>query len=389
MNDLKELLIAFNHLNWKMMLGAKLPLSEQNPVSEWELDLLFKKIERKLDQRLTNRLIKKLYLPPFSTEKDMDELLDFLKVEVSNRKVESSLAQKILEVIVSGITFERFISSAPLRNHLNVAFVGRNIDDNFYTRFVFEQILLQERDYIENMTKAFLMGSDSDTASLLVRIGNGDSDLNPEELAFLVNLEIPYFDEFYVFMKSNIYNPVNEFFHDLENPSALLPVEELLEHYAENLMNTLNLSINGKTYQILAVEGYLQSQNHPDEFVPKYLFNGKSGCWCMCDAGVFITFSGEENENEFYGGMFISAVKDMEEGEIINDPNEVKLLFFEVLNGAVSDLSPAITFVEKKITPVPLIKSRRKDFISSNEYGNNHFADLNYRFVYPLTADCI
>lgn len=389
MNDLKELLIAFNQLNWKKMLGSNLPLFDENLVNEWELDLLFKKIVKKLNQRITNRLFNKLHLPPFSTEKDFDELLDYLKVEVKNRKEDNSLSQRILEVILSGVDFERFVSSAPLRNHLNSAFVGRELRDNFYTRFVFEQILLQERDYIENITKAFLIGSDGDTASLLARIGNGDSDLTVDELQFLASLDVPYFDEFYIYMKSHIYNVVDEFINDIQNPIENISPEDLLEHYADNLMNTLNLRINGKTFQILAVEGFLHSQSHPDEFVPKFLFNGTSGRWCISDVGVFITFSREDGDSDLYGGMLISAVKDLEEGEIINDPSEVKMLFFDVLNSEIEDFSPEITFVEKNTPHVSLIKSRRKDFISTSYYGNNHFADLNYRFVYPLTADCI
>lgn len=390
MNELKELLISLNKSKWSIDSGNLLAENVDKAKTVEEIGSMIETIASILKVRLTKRNVAKFFLPPFSTEKDFDELLHTL-LESSElpEKAQSEHEAEMIQLIEKRTPFERFLISQTVRPQLKALFADSRVSANFYTRFVYKRILMEERDYFENIAEAMILGSDSDVELLLERIGCGDSDLDEAELESLIDLELPYFDEFYRYMKTEVFNSVNEMLFDLENPDTSIPEADLLELYASQLMNSVYLKINNRVYQILAVEGCLHSEKHPDPFAYNFLENGISGRWNVQGKGICITFSSFEDGNDMFGALLISAVKDLEEDYIIDEPDDVRNLFLLAYENALKSPSPSISFVEKKNQGGILIKSKRKELVSLSEHGKEPFADKLYRFVFPLTVDCL
>ncbi len=389
-SELKELMIALNKLNWSLDPENLFLVDVPKFETVEKIGLLIETIAAKLNLRVSKRNVAKFFLPPFSTEKDFDEQLQgLLGVSELPSKAQSEHESEMALLIESRTSFERFLISQSVRPQLKALFAEKRISANFYTRFVHQRILMEERDYFVNIAEALLWGSDPDTELLLERIGCGDSDLNEEELETLLDLDLPYFDEFNRYMRTEVFNPVNEMCFDFENPDTSMAEADLLELYASQLMNTVYLKINNQCYQILAVEGALYSEKHPDHHTLRYLENGLSGRWNLGEEGVFISFSSSENGNEMYGGLLISALKDLEEDYIIGNREGVKELFLLAYNGAIKSHSPSISFVAKKNFDGDIMKSKRKELVPPAAYGKEEFADKLYRFVFPLTVDCL
>lgn len=389
-NELKELMIALNQLKWSLDPENLLAVDVDKFETVEKIGHLIETIAAKLNVRVSKRNVAKFFLPPYSTEKDFDEQLQLLLgVSELPSKAQSEHESEMALLIESRTPFERFLISQTVRPQLKALFAENRVSANFYTRFVYQRILMEDRDYFVNIAESLIFGSDTDVELLLERIGCGDSDLNEEELETLLDLELPYFDEFYRYMKTEVFNLVNEMCFNLENPDTSMDEADLLELYASQLMNTVYLKINDRVYQILAVEGCLHSEKHPDPYAYHFLENGISGRWNVQGKGVCITFSNFEDGNDMFGALLISAVKDLEEDYIIDEPDDVRNLLLFAYENALKSQSPSISFVAKKNFDGEIMKSKRKELVPPAAYGKEEFADKLYRFVFPLTVDCL
>lgn len=132
----------------------------------------------------------------------------------------------------------------------------------------------------------------------------------------------------------------------LKNMLSNIPEKDFDNYFrdiAEILMNQCYIQKGDTRYQIIEIEFYLFTQNHPD--VITYPRETPAGMWFFHQSGVDLTFKSDRN---VFGGILIRGLKNLVTGKIILGPlNCVNTLWdeFNAFNPDVREF-PSILFSE-------------------------------------------
>ncbi len=200
--------------------------------------------------RDSRRNRQRIFLPYYTTEKIIDEHLGGLikSWHIREHRGEGELAC----LVDNEVDFESFIISLNLRPQFRDLMSDKSISVNLYTRFVYNNILLEERDYFDNIIEALCKGSIAEYQEVLNNIHNGCSAPSEEEMKLLIDAELPYLIEYSDYLKDSVYNSVGEFIQDLEKPDIDCSDEYYKEIMADRLMSEMRLVINDFRFVMLS-----------------------------------------------------------------------------------------------------------------------------------------
>ena len=250
---------------------------------------------RFLGLRNNRRNQKRILLPYYTTERVIDEHCKGLSDKWLTRKHLKD--DEMVYFVDNNVDFNSFIISTQLRPQLMEMIGGVNISANNYTRFVYDMILLQERDYFDNILSALCKGSRIELQMILNNIHNGDSSPTADEMKMLIDAEVPYLIEFSDYIKENVFNPVYELIHDLQEPDIDCSDDDYKEIIANTLLYQVLLSINGFKFQITKVGIVCDGQDHGN--------NG--GNWQISDNNISIFIGSEKTKRRGY--ILISKIE--------------------------------------------------------------------------------
>lgn len=158
-------------------------------------------------------------------------------------------------------------------------------------------------------------------------------------------------------------------------------VETSFERIAKELMNEWSLACGKNLYRIAEVEFYLRTINkednwHHDSYVHGHDLQKTSHRWYFHGAGIDLTFGQED----FYGGILIRALCNIENGEYHYGP--LKLLV-ELFGQFPEVYGTNHTF---GLIPAEKDQFKREDPIAAPRVGLNPKTDIdmfekNYRFL--------
>ncbi len=236
--------------------------------------------------RDSRRNKKRIMLPCYSTEKIIDEHFSSFTNSWSIREHESE--EEMAYLVDKKVDFERFIISHDLRPQLKSLTCGKPITVNLYTQFVYNNILLEERDYFDNIINALCKGSRPEFQKVLNNIHNGDSAPSEHEMQMLIDAEVPYLIEYSDYIKTSVFNTVKELIEDLKNPDIDCSDEQYKQLVTETLLHSVKLSINDSCFQIMEVGIALDFPHNADS----------GGCWYIANDGVHIFIGSKDTKRQ-------------------------------------------------------------------------------------------
>lgn len=265
------------------------------------------------------------------------------------------------------------------------------ISTHTYTIFVYEKILLNKRDKIENVLNELKQANQPKLLQILGNLEQGNFDNPQEVINVLKENGLKYIDDFVgTFPNEEARNEGNqllEFWNDIKGGYEFKSLDEKFGAHAHYLMNYLCLVVAGQPYRITEIEIYYHDKDlHPDPYVHcanEQLFAGN---WYFNGAGLDITFG--DYERKIYGGILIRGImKFGENPRYISGPSNVlKEIFSSVGNilegeGLVC-LRELNQDVIQEIETEP-IQTIRIGLTKKNDDKEN-FAEKNYRYLVEL-----
>lgn len=162
------------------------------------------------------------------------------------------------------------------------------------------------------------------------------------------------------------------------------PKPTQFKEIASLLMNECCIVKNGKKYELVEIEFYLFSEEHPDAIV--YPRDCVAGQWYFHQSGVDLTFATSDKQ---FGGILIRGLREIdgERKQIFGPQNCVNLLWdkFNAFEAVTSEIPIIIPFISDAATVVPHQRwiPVKKDAIKASDKINewiNRIVDEGYEF---------
>ncbi len=301
---------------------------------EQSLDVLYQApdVFKLLGIRDSRRNRQRILLPCYTTEKIIDEHLGSI---LKAWHVREHIGEEELAYLVDNeVDFDSFIISLNQRSQLKDIMSGQSISVNLYTRFVYNSILLEERDYFDNIIGALCKGSRAEYQEVLNNIHNGCSAPSEEELKLLIDAELPYLIEYSDYLKDSVYNSVGEFIQDLENPDIDCSDEDYKEIMAERLMSEMRLIVNGFRFQILEVGVACDVSSNI----------GRGGRWHLANDGLHILIGSDITKRQ--GFIVINKICSEDTGFVCEGAEEICRFIHSLMNTSLNKGSLGIRLVQ-------------------------------------------
>lgn len=158
--------------------------------------------------------------------------------------------------------------------------------------------------------------------------------------------------------------------------------ESIFKSVAEFFMMRKRLKCGENIYKIVECEFYFFQENgdHKDIYTHKAKEQLSFGKWYDHGSGLDITIG---NEKDTYGGILIRSLQNVNSGQYINGPLNIKKeLFFnmgDVLNPVYSPYF--IDILDKQISPIYSVK---RVGLNKNKQNANFYYSRKYRFISDL-----
>lgn len=269
------------------------------------------------------------------------------------------------------------------------------ITRHIYTEFVYDEILLKEKDNPANVLRALQRANDSKLLNLLGIIALCKKFGKEEKEMFGILLEkgIKYLDQYLSAYKLDgkdeevKQNLLAEFWIDLTGGYEFKNLDEKFSALTHSLMNYLCLVVGNNAYRIVEAEIYYHDKkNHPDPYVhcaKEQLFAGN---WYFNGAGIDIAFG--DFEKDIHAGILIRGIKNIKENRYISGPSNVLKEVFSSL-GNITDGNKGICLREVKpdvFEEMEAVQTQRIGLTKKKEDAEN-YKEKAYRYIVEVNIN--
>ncbi len=295
---------------------------------------------------------------------------------------------------------EKYLLSSP-ESDLQILTEGRDAKSNpfailpllkvtphAYTLFVYNQILLQGKDSVENVLHELKLANQSAILGTIGNLEQGNMQNPDEQITRLKGLGIKYIDDFLRELsiekaKANS-DSLLRFLSELNHKGQFTTNEQFFDSLTYNLMNNLCIVVGRNAYRVTECEIYYMDSAHPDPYThcgdeqltSGHLYLNKTG-------GLDITF-GNPN-GPAWGGILIRGMRNLGTNEYINNPRKVVEEIFKGLGNIIVNQNPVYLaeLQPGKLKIETPLKTTRVE-LNREKHDPGNFYEKLYRYIVEL-----
>lgn len=325
----------------------------------------------------TTENVKLVWFSHFPTEYELEE-----RVELLHKKAKEYLTAN------SKTELQSLTEAKEQNNDPFDVLPELKITPHSYTIFVYHQILLRNRDTVENVLHALKLANRSGLLSAIGNLEFGNYKNTSEVIRTLKAEGVKYLDEFLSSVSKHTedgHSPqLTRFLKEINEKETFKSPEEFFASLTDNLMNHLYLAIGESAYRITECEIYYKHSDHQDPYVhcgEQQLTSGQ--LYLNKAGGLDITIGNSEDET--WGGILIRGIRNLKTGEYTNKITEIVAEVFRAL-GSIINNDSRIFLAESQPGQMKFerpIRSSRVGLIRK-ENDQENFIDRPYRYLVEL-----